>query len=170
MYPLCIHMIAEFAVAVNPFLDYSLRSICNCCFQVPGAKCQRSRHRCGRKYAVKCRPGANSERAKPARCGQSAPQSRPLQREKFGPAPGYRTTDRRDRNKCRAHGNISHGIVRAVSLENSEPVPAQQLFEGFFEIEPDCVHEVCSRGQVVANGGNSNCRVLSKDDCPVTEM
>ena len=33
-----------------------------------------------------------------------------------------------------------------MTLENSEPVPAQQLVEGFFEIEPDCAHEVYSGG------------------------
>ena len=33
-----------------------------------------------------------------------------------------------------------------MTLENSEPVPAQQLFEGFFEIEPDCTHDVYSGG------------------------
>ena len=33
-----------------------------------------------------------------------------------------------------------------MTLKNSEPVAAQQLFKGFFKIEPDCNHDVDSTG------------------------
>ena len=31
-----------------------------------------------------------------------------------------------------------------MTLKNSEPVATQQLFEGVFEIEPDCDHDIGS--------------------------
>jgi hypothetical protein len=33
-----------------------------------------------------------------------------------------------------------------MTLENSEPVPAQQLFEGFFKIEQECTHGLYTGG------------------------
>lgn len=92
-------------------------------------------------------PGAISVRAKPPHCAQPVIQPRPLQRQKLNHAPDHRAADRRDRNERRTHGNAFHRNLPAMNLEDAEPIAAQQLFEGFFEIEPDCKHDVASMGR-----------------------